>query len=46
MDCFLKLPVLKHILGHQYLELDYADLPLHAQTNTQADAVATMKLEE
>jgi hypothetical protein len=41
MDRFPKLPVLKHVLGHQDLQLDYADLPLDAQINTQADALAT-----
>jgi hypothetical protein len=46
MDRFPKLPFLKHVLGHQDLELDYSDLPLDAQMNTQADSLATMELNE
>jgi hypothetical protein len=32
--------------GHQDLELAYNDLPLDAQMNTEADALATMELAE
>jgi hypothetical protein len=46
MDRFPKLPILKHVLGHQDLALDYSDLPLDAQMNTQADSLATMELDE
>jgi hypothetical protein len=40
------IPVLKDVYGHQDLEVDYADLPLDAQMNYQADALATMELDE
>ena len=46
MDRFPSLPQLKHVYGHQDLEVDYADLPLDAQMNTQAKAFATTALKE
>jgi hypothetical protein len=46
MDRFPQLPVLKHVFGHQDNSLDYDDLPLDAQMNTQADTLATMELDE
>jgi exonuclease III len=46
MQHFPQLPELNHVYGHQDLDIDYADLPLDAQMNTQADALATMELDE
>jgi hypothetical protein len=46
MDGFPNLPELQQIFGHQDLKLGYADLPLNAHMNTQADALATMELKE
>jgi hypothetical protein len=46
MDRFPRLPVLKHVFGHQDNDLAYADLHLDAQVNTQADTLVTMELEE
>jgi hypothetical protein len=46
MDRFPQLPVLQHVFGHQDDSLDYDDLPLDAQMNTQADTLATMELDE
>ena len=44
MDQFPHLPNLQHVYGHQDSNLDYADLPLDAQMNIEADALATMEL--
>jgi exonuclease III len=46
MDEFPALPKLQHVLGHQDNEVAYQDLPLDAQMNSQADALATMELDE
>jgi hypothetical protein len=47
MDRFPNLPVLKHVYGHQQDEdIAYADLPLDAQMNIEADALTTMELSE
>jgi hypothetical protein len=46
MDKFPNLPVLAHVYGHQDLDTAYDDLPLDAQMNTEADALATKELEE
>ena len=46
MNDFPEVPQLTHILGHQDNDFSYQDLPLDAQMNTQADALATMELEE
>jgi hypothetical protein len=46
MDRFPQLPELKHVYGHQDSDFDYADLPLDAEMNIEADALATMELEE
>ena len=46
MDRFPNLPVLKHVYGHQDEDIAYADLPLDAQMNIEADALATMELSE
>jgi len=46
MDQFPQLPVLKHVYGHQDLEVSYEDLPLDAKMNTEADALATLELKE
>jgi hypothetical protein len=44
MDRFLNLPVLKHVYGHQDKDIAYADLPLDAQMNIEADALATVRM--
>ena len=46
MNDFPAVPKLTHVLGHQDNDLAYQDLPLAAQMNTQADALATMELDE
>jgi hypothetical protein len=46
MNDFPEVPKLSHVLGHQDNDMAYNDLPLDAQMNTQADALATMELEE
>jgi exonuclease III len=46
MDRFPHLPDLQHVYGHQDTDLDYADLPLDAQMNIEADSLATMELTE
>jgi hypothetical protein len=46
MDRFPNLPVLKHVYGHQDKDIAFADLPLDAQMNIEADALATMELSE
>ncbi len=42
MDRFPQLPDLQHVYGHRDSELAYADLPLDAQMNIEADTLATM----
>jgi hypothetical protein len=44
MDWFPNLPVPEHLFGQHDLEINYANLPLDAQMNTQADALTTMEL--
>jgi hypothetical protein len=46
MDRFPNLPVLKHVYGHQDKDIAYADLPLDAQMNIEADAHAPMEISE